>query len=96
MRSRFDVFDGFGQDVEPVPELVELLPGHDQLVFAEAQLGGPAAGFVVALAAGTLAVLAGPAGAGGGLERAAAPSAPSRVGFRLIIVTVTGGTRTRV
>ena len=71
-----DVFEGFGQHVQAVPELVELLAGHDELVFAEAQLRGPLAGFVVALAAGAFAVLAGASGAGGGLEGATAPSAP--------------------
>jgi hypothetical protein len=70
-----DVFEGFGQQVQAVPELVELVAGHDELVFAETQLRGPLTGFVVALAAGAFAVLARPSGAGVGLEGATAPSA---------------------
>src|SRR5467141_166462 len=70
-----DVLDGFGQLEQPVPELVELLAGHDQLVLAEAELTGSAAGLVVALTAGTPAVQAGTPGAGCGLVRAATPPA---------------------
>jgi hypothetical protein len=72
----FDVLDGLGQDVETVSQLVELLAGDDQLVLAETELTGPAAGFVVALATGAFAVLAGPAGTGRRSEPAPAPSAP--------------------
>ena len=46
------VFDGLCQDEQPISELVQLLAGHDQLVLAEAELGGSAAGLVVTLAAG--------------------------------------------
>ena len=53
--------------------------------FAEAQLGGPVAGFVVALAAGAFAVLAGAAGAGASARTGARTigTEPS-AGFRLI------------
>src|SRR6476659_3209422 len=69
----FDVFDGLGQLVQAVPEPVELLAGDDQLVLAEAELGGPLAGLVVTLAAGAPAVQAGASGAGRRLVRTPAP-----------------------
>jgi hypothetical protein len=71
-----DVFEGLGEHEQAVLELVELLAGHDQLVFAEAQLGGPLAGLVVALAAGPPAVQPRTARAGAALERPTAPAAP--------------------
>jgi len=71
-----DVFERLGEHIHAIPELVELGAGDDELVVAEAQLGGPAAGFVVALPAGSFAVLAGTAGSGRLLVRAPAPAAP--------------------
>lgn len=76
----FDVYDGLCEQVETVSELVELFAGHDQLVLAEAELGGASAGFVVALAAGSPAVETGASGTGGGFVCATAPAA-SRPGF---------------
>jgi len=47
----FDVLDGLCEQVQAISQLVELLAGDDQLVLAEAELGGSPAGLVVALAA---------------------------------------------
>ena len=74
----FYVFDGFGEHVETISELVEFLARDDQLVFSKAQFGSPLAGFVVALAARASAELAGAAGAACRREREATPSAPAR------------------
>ena len=71
----FDLGDRFTEDVQAVPEFVELLTRHDELVLAKAELVGPAARFVVALAASPLAVLAWAPGAFGLGEAAAAPPA---------------------
>jgi len=72
----FDVGGDLAEDVQAIPERIEFVTGHDELVFAEPELGGAASRFVVPLATGALAVLAGPSGAFGFREPAATPPAP--------------------
>jgi len=71
----FDILDALAEQVQAISKLVELLAGHDQLVLTQTELVGTPASLVVALAAGALAVLPGPAGARRFREPASAPSA---------------------
>jgi hypothetical protein len=72
----FDLGDGVAEDGQAIPEFVEFVTGHDELVLAETELVGAAARLVVALAAGALAILPRPSGARGSREPAATPPAP--------------------
>ena len=55
-----DVLDGGFEHVEPVVEVVELGPGHDELVLGQPGLAGPLAPQVLLLAARSPAELPGP------------------------------------
>jgi hypothetical protein len=71
-----DVLDGGLEDVQGIPQRIELVPGHDELRLAEAELLGPTTGLVVALAARTAAVLRRSTRAAGHHECPTAPPAP--------------------
>lgn len=71
-----DVLDGGLQDVELVAQLVERLPGDDQLGLAEADLDPSLAGDVVGLPAAGLAELARTTRTRPDRQRAGAPPAP--------------------
>ena len=71
------VLNGSFQHEHPVTNRFELLAGHDELVFAQAELEGTPAGLVVALSARALAVQARAPGSVPHRERAPAPSARS-------------------
>jgi len=72
----FDLGDGVAEDVQAIPELIELVTSHDELVLAETELVGASTRLVAALATGSLAVLAGTPDAFGLGEPAATPPAP--------------------
>lgn len=70
-----EVVDGAGQDVQAIPQRIELGAGHDELVLAQAQLGGALPRLVVALAARAPAIAPGPTGSARGRELLPAPGA---------------------